>query len=187
MKRPSTIRGIGQKSTAGLILSRQALEKEETSSSWRARPLEARPGFLIRRIYQIHVALFMKECSGERVTPVQYSLLTALEQLGTVDQATLSRAIALDRTTVADVVARLEGRKLLKRRPSTEDGRMMLVSITEHGKQLLARLEDAAALASERTISALPPKERKAFLSALKHIIAASERNGQPAASLKLR
>ena len=37
-----------------------------------------RPGFLIRRLHQIHVALFLEECRGFDVTPVQYAVLTAL-------------------------------------------------------------------------------------------------------------
>ena len=43
--------------------------------SWQ---LEQRPGYLIRRLHQIHVALFQKECAAFEITPLQYSLLTAL-------------------------------------------------------------------------------------------------------------
>ena len=35
-----------------------------------------RPGFLIRRLNQIHVALFFESCKGFEITPVQYGLLT---------------------------------------------------------------------------------------------------------------
>ena len=181
--------------TSGPLPRRKTAERSTASpqpaadggeSDWRERPLRARPGFLIRRMYQIHVALFIEECREERITPVQYSVLTALEQLGTMDQATLSRAVALDRTTVADVVARLEGRKLLKRRPSPTDGRMMLASIADAGRTLLARLEIAASRASSRTIAALPAKERRAFIQSLKHLIAANEKRDQSTVNLKL-
>jgi MarR family transcriptional regulator, lower aerobic nicotinate degradation pathway regulator len=158
-------------STSERTAGKQASDRD----SWRDRSLRSRPGFLIRRMYQIHVALFMEECSDELITPVQYSVLTALEQLGTMDQATLARAVALDRTNVADVVARLDSRKLLKRRISPTDKRMMLSSLTEEGKLLLTRLEGAAQRASDRTIEALPLKERRAFVASLKRLIASSE------------
>ena len=53
-----------------------------SGDDWHGKPLQERPGFLIRRLHQIHVALFMEECAAESITPVQYSILTALEHMG---------------------------------------------------------------------------------------------------------
>lgn len=146
---------------------------------WRTKTLQARPGFLIRRLYQIHVALFTEECAAETITPVQYSVLAALERLGTVDQATLSRDVALDRTSVADIIARLEGRRLVKRRASPSDRRMILSGLTEQGRALLARLETASARAHQRTIAALPAKEKASFLDTLHRLIEAGDAPGE--------
>jgi DNA-binding MarR family transcriptional regulator len=148
------------------------------TDAWRTKTLQARPGFLIRRLYQIHVALFAEECAAETITPVQYSVLAALERLGTVDQATLSRDVALDRTSVADIVARLEGRRLVKRRASPTDRRMMLSGLTDQGRALLARLETASARAHQRTIAALPAKEKAFFLDTLHRLIEAGDAPG---------
>src|SRR5262249_5333494 len=41
-------------------------------------PLWGRPGYLLRRLHQIHYALFFEECAGFDITPVQYGLLTTL-------------------------------------------------------------------------------------------------------------
>ena len=41
-------------------------------------PLWRRPGYLIRRLHQIHYALFFEECAAFGITPVQYGLLTLL-------------------------------------------------------------------------------------------------------------
>ncbi|WP_454915612.1 MarR family winged helix-turn-helix transcriptional regulator [Xanthobacter sediminis] len=141
---------------------------------WRIRDLEERPGFLIRRLHQIHVALFAEECSAEGITPVQYSLLTALDQMGEVEQIALSRAVGLDRTNIADVAARLETRGLLTRAVSPRDKRMKLVTLTEAGRALLERVQDGAARAHARTIAALPPEERQRFLRALRLLVAAN-------------
>ncbi len=80
--------------------------------SW---PLEQRPGFLIRRMHQIHVALFQKECAAFDITPLQYSLLTALAARGTADQTTLAADVALDRTTTTGALKRLQLRNFIER------------------------------------------------------------------------
>ena len=70
----------------------------------------------------------MEECAAESITPVQYSILTALEHMGTAEQIVLSSAVGLDTTNVADVLARLERQKMVKRRMSPRDKRMKVVS-----------------------------------------------------------
>src|ERR1700744_6373685 len=82
-------------------------------SEWRHITLDARPGFLIRRLHQIHVALFIEECAPEGITPVQYSILTALDQMGPSEQIALSNAVGLDRANTADVIARLAERRFI--------------------------------------------------------------------------
>ncbi|MDB5776528.1 MAG: MarR family transcriptional regulator [Herbaspirillum sp.] len=137
------------------------------TSGWRHTSLEERPGFLIRRLHQIHVALFMEECAPEGITPVQYSILTAIEQLGPSEQIALSRAVGLDRANIADVLARLTERRLIQRRVSRIDKRKKVAELTEIGRATLARLETNVARAHQRTIAALPASRRKEFISAL--------------------
>jgi MarR family transcriptional regulator, lower aerobic nicotinate degradation pathway regulator len=134
---------------------------------WRHTALDARPGFLIRRLHQIHVALFVEECAPEGVTPVQYSILTALEQTGPSEQTALSRAVGLDRATIADVIGRLVERRFIQRRVSKTDKRKKVAELTEIGRALLARLETGVARAHERTLEALPSEDRKRFMSYL--------------------
>ena len=141
--------------------------------SWKGRPLQTRPGFLIRRLHQIHVALFTRECASEGLTPVQYSVLTALDHLVTADQATLARSVGLDRTSITDVIARLERRDLLVRTASPRDGRLKLASLTPAGQALLARVDQAAQRAHDLTISALPAGRQRQFLDDLMQLVEA--------------
>jgi MarR family transcriptional regulator, lower aerobic nicotinate degradation pathway regulator len=134
---------------------------------WRHTALDARPGFLIRRLHQIHVALFVEECAPEGITPVQYSILTALEQMGPSDQIALSRAVGLDRANTADVIGRLVERRFIQRRVSRTDRRKKVAELTEVGRCLLARLETGVARAHERTLAALPPEDRARFMAYL--------------------
>lgn len=150
------------------------LADQEPDDDWRCRALQERPGFLIRRLHQIHVALFMEECASEGVTPVQYSVLTALEQIGTTEQVVLSRAVGLDRTTTAEVIARLEQRKLVKRRASSKDKRMKTAALTAVGRALLDRVQTSAARAHARTLAPLPPADRAMFLKSLTKLVEAN-------------
>lgn len=139
-----------------------------------AGPLDAlrgRPGFLIRRLHQIHTALFAEECAAEHVTPLMYSVLTALAQLGPVDQTTLAAAVSIDKTNMADLLERLRKRGLLRRRVSPKDRRVRLTALTEEGRALLERIEAAATRAHERTVAALTPEERALFVALMERII----------------
>ena len=96
------------------LLTRKRLQttKPPTKPSW---PLDQRPGFLIRRVHQIHVALFQKKCASFEITPLQYSLLSALAKRGTADQTTLAADVALDRTTTTGALKRLQSRHFIER------------------------------------------------------------------------
>lgn len=142
-----------------------------SGDDWHDKPLQERPGFLIRRLHQIHVALFMAECAAESITPVQYSILTALEHMGAAEQIVLSSAVGLDTTNVADVLARLERQKMVKRRVSRRDKRMKVVSLTTTGRALLQRIDASAARAHERTLAPLNPMARARFMRDLVHLV----------------
>src|SRR5882757_3218007 len=86
-------------------------------------PLEQRPGFLVRRLHQIHAALFQDKCAAFEITPLQYSLLSALAVRGTADQTTLAADVALDRTTTTGALKRLQTRGFIQRTVQRDDRR----------------------------------------------------------------
>lgn len=138
--------------------------QEQLLTAQQRSPLLARPGFLIRRLHQLHCALFTEETRDFGITPVQYSLMTALDERGELDQNSLALEIGLERTTVADVVLRLYDRGVLDRRQSAMDGRVRLVKLTRKGKTLLKKMAPAVQRAHDRTVEHLAPEERDAFL-----------------------
>jgi DNA-binding MarR family transcriptional regulator len=144
-----------------------------------ASTLADRPGFLIRRLHQIHVALFADECAAFGVTPVQYSLLTVAADRPGSDQARLAHAVGIDRATTASVLARLQARGLLRRAPSPADRRLKLVTLTAKGRRVLEALAVPAARAHARTVAALGETERAAFLQALRVLVEAGNDSGR--------
>src|SRR6267154_3935549 len=93
----------------------QRARKRRTSVAHEPWPLPQRPGFLIRRLHQIHVALFQENCAKFEITPLQYSLLSALAARKTADQTTLAVDVSLDRTTTTGALKRLQSRGFIER------------------------------------------------------------------------
>ena len=139
-----------------------------------AWPLERRPGFLIRRLHQIHVALFQKRCAAFEITPLQYSLLSALAKRGTADQTTLAADVALDRTTTTGALKRLQLRKFVERSIHHQDRRSQLCRLTKKGAALLRRMEKAARAAHLETVADLSKADQKRFIAMMQRIVAAS-------------
>lgn len=138
-----------------------------------------RPGFLVRRLHQIHVAMFHEECGNFSITPVQFGLLTILEGKSPLDQVTLAAEVGIDRTNVADVVKRLEGRGLVERRANQSDRRTRLVSITEDGRIFRQRVQKCMEIAQERFVGPLNEEDRRLFMRLLRNLIDSNNETGR--------
>ena len=141
--------------------------------------LRQRPGFLIRRLHQIHVAIFLEECAGFGITPVQFSLMSVLADHAPADQASLAAEIGVDRTTVAGVLRRLEERGLVVRAGHRDDRRLKMCRLTAKGVQLVGRMEAAVRRAHDRTVAALDPGTRRLFVELLKNLVDANNALGR--------
>jgi DNA-binding MarR family transcriptional regulator len=142
-------------------------------------PLWARPGYLLRRLHQIHYALFFEECAAFDITPVQYGLLTTLSLNPDLDQNSIGRELGIDRTNVADVLARLARRGLLERNRSKEDKRMVLARLTPAGQRVTDEMYGAMLKAQNRLLSPLLADERKAFIDTLLRLIEGNNHLGR--------
>jgi DNA-binding MarR family transcriptional regulator len=138
------------------------------------KPLYAKPGHLIRRLQQIAVAIFMEETADFAITPVQYAALMAVREHPNVDVTRLSALIAFDRSTLGNVVERLEAKAWLVRREGQSDRRIKLLRITAAGRKVLRTIEPAVQRAQQRMLAPIPKRERKRFIEKLEQLV---ERN----------
>ncbi|MGK0297179.1 MAG: DNA-binding MarR family transcriptional regulator [Gammaproteobacteria bacterium] len=129
-----------------------------------------RPGHLIRRCQQIHVALFLQECEVFNLTPIQYSTLNVLSHVEGIEQAALAGYVALDRSTAGNVIMRLEKRGLVKRKKSKEDGRIKLLYLTKKGENLVEISTAHVLKAQKRMLDPLTKTEQKTFQRFLERI-----------------
>lgn len=136
--------------------------------------LWARPGFLVRRLHQIHVAMFFEECKAQNITPVQNAILTSLSVRTGLDQTSLGQEVGQDRTTIADVLKRMEGRGLVERRPHPTDRRARQVHLTPEGQTMFESLRSDVVRSQERILEPLQPDERALFMHFLKTLVEAN-------------
>ena len=128
------------------------------------------PGYLVRRTQQISTALFAEECSEYELTAVQYAALVAIGLHPLIDATRISRLISLDRSTLGDVLERIEAKGLVLRTASPTDRRIKLLSLSVRGKQLLADVELPVRKVQERLLQPLTVKEQQVFVSLLSRI-----------------
>ena len=135
------------------------------------RDLHGTPGHLIRRAQQIAVALFMEECAELDLTPVQYAALVAVHEHPGIDATRLSALIAFDRSTLGNVLERLETRKLVQRYASPEDKRVKLLRLSPAGIAMLARASAPVMRAQQRILAPLKPSDRERLIVLLEQLV----------------
>jgi MarR family transcriptional regulator, lower aerobic nicotinate degradation pathway regulator len=149
--------------------------KAERGPLGKSRPsgvvaLQEMPGHLIRRLQQISNALFAHECGRFDLTSVQFAALFVLRAAGELDATRLAEQIAFDRSTIGDVVERLESKGWILRNGSRDDRRVKLIRLTPEGLKLLGRVEPAVKRVQKRLLEQFSPSERIVFLTLLKRL-----------------
>ena len=129
------------------------------------------PGYLFRRMQQIAVAIFVEECRDFDLTPVQYAALIAIHTHPGIDATRLSAVIAFDRSTLGNVIERIEAKGFVERKPSSEDKRVKLLYLTKSGAALLRDIKPAVDRAQLRMLQPLKPAERKTLMTLLTQLV----------------
>ena len=141
--------------------------------------LWSRPGFLVRRLHQIHYALFLEECKDKNLTPVQYGILTVLAVEPWMDQTAISYEVGLDRTTSADVIRRLEEKGWLERRVNPNDRRSRQARVTDEGLKVMTMLRSGLIRSQQRLLEPLSTSDRRTFMRLLTELVTANNQYGR--------
>ncbi|MQA13269.1 MAG: MarR family transcriptional regulator [Pseudonocardiaceae bacterium] len=132
--------------------------------------LHGAPGHLFRRARQFHDALWL-QVVGDSLTPLQYAVLIALEAEPELSQRSLGERIALDKSTIGDLVARLARRGFVTRRPDPDDARRRILLMTEAGRMALYRARPAVVELGTRILAPLEPDERRELIRLLDRLV----------------
>jgi MarR family transcriptional regulator, lower aerobic nicotinate degradation pathway regulator len=136
--------------------------------------LDNLPGYHIRRLHQIAVAIFLQETEPHGLTPVQFAALQALASAPCIDQRRLAGTIGLDTSTTGGVVDRLETRGLLLRNSNPDDRRVRLLTLTDTARALLQAAIPSILQAQERMLEVLPKRDKVEFMRMLRILVTAN-------------
>ncbi len=132
------------------------------------------PGHMVRRLHQIVVSLCSDQWGDLNLNTVQYGALLAVRRHPAIDQRSLARVIALDRSTTGSVVETLERRGLIFRQTSQRDRRNKELFITEAGADLMRKAHPIAWEIQDRLLQPLDKRDRKTFVRLLKTLVDAN-------------
>ncbi len=140
---------------------------------------------LLHRSLQLALDMHAEAAPAE-ITQRQFTVLAAAAAADGQTQNDLVRATGIDRSTLADLVARMLAKGLLERQRSPTDARANTVRLSDAGRRALDDSAGPAAAADERLLSYLPAKKRAGFLKALGILaIAADNPSGAEAKPVK--
>lgn len=127
-------------------------------------------GHLIRRAQQRHLALWQEHVSTE-VSSVQYAALTILERCPGASQSDLGAELDLDRSTIADLVARMERRGLIERRAHPSDRRRYALCLTDAGAAETIRLRPRVHMVNATLTEGMSAEQRTTLRALLQIVV----------------
>jgi len=123
-------------------------------------------GFYLRQANQRHVSIF-SSMMGDRLTTTQWAALVKLKEIEPCSQNQLGRDTAMDVATIKGVIDRLVARDFVATAADPNDGRRLVLSVTEEGFAAIARNIDTARAVTEETLSPLTSAERMMLIELL--------------------
>lgn len=133
------------------------------------------PSHLIHRALQLALDVYTREVGSDSLTQRQFAVLEAVSLRGGLTQTDLVKATGVDRSTLADLVARMTRRGLLSRERSTLDARAMAVHLTPEGESALAEVRPRVIEADRQILALLPKGRRDTFLEILTELAGAAD------------
>lgn len=125
-------------------------------------------GFLLRRAYQRHVAIFQQTVPESQLTAAQFVVLLTARDQGSCEVPAVVQATSIDEASVRGIVERLKWRKLLNAEHEVGDARRMRISLTPAGHELLEQTVPFAQQITELTYGELNAEERATLVALLR-------------------
>jgi DNA-binding MarR family transcriptional regulator len=131
---------------------------------------------LLKRSVQYSIHLYMSETGKSGLTHRQFTVLLAADAHEGRSQTELVKMTGIDRSTLADLVARLMAQGYLQRRRTKDDARTNAIRLTPIGKKMLKQAQSGAEEVDRQLLAVLPNAERKTVLESLTALAAEMDR-----------
>lgn len=138
-----------------------------TDSTGVSFALDASPSHLLHKAQQLAATQSAEALKVAGITLRQFSVLVAVSAEDGISQSRIVDMTGVDRSTLADMIARMETAGLVRRKDSREDKRAKSVALSAKGRRILTKAIPAVSQADEAILNALPKNRRSGFLSVL--------------------
>jgi len=150
------------------------------------------PSHLLKRAAQYSNLIYMGEVGKSGLTHRQFTVLLAVDANDGKSQTELVKLTGIDRSTLADLVARLLAQGYLQRKRTRDDGRTNSIRITVVGKKMLKTAQPGAEEVDKQLLSHIAASDRKSFIDNLAVLAAEMDRiedkePAKPARKIKTR
>jgi DNA-binding MarR family transcriptional regulator len=143
--------------------------------------LRARPGFLVRRLHQIGVAIFTDEMAELQITPVQFGAMSIVGMKPGIDQSALGEELGTDRANTTDVINRLVNNGYVLRAVPQKDRRVRSIYLTDRGRDVVIEANCRLKSVRRRLLSPLKAADREIFLDLMIELIEGNNSLGRAA------
>ena len=130
--------------------------------------LDGHLGYFIRRVQLWVFQDFIRTLAPIDISPAQFSVLVVVSANPGLSQAELAATLGIERARLARLLHRLQGRGLIQRLESSDDGRRHALQLTSPGRTLLARAKALAARHERRLTEKLGAARYSSLLQSLR-------------------
>lgn len=127
----------------------------------------ARVGYLVYRVERRVRSRLDEATRAHGVTTTEYVALSVLRERDGMSSSELARWAFVTPQAMNLVIAALEGRRLVRRRPDPQHRRVLRASVTSKGRQVLERCDQSMDEIEAEMLRDVAPEEMEALRSGL--------------------
>ena len=124
----------------------------------------------IKRIVSLIKQNFERDFKKMHVTQSQILVMRVLNQYGDMKMSDISRELDLSNSTVSGIIDRLVEKKIVKRKRSEEDRRIVMISLAEEYCKPVKKQLNAFALKMRRALSAATEEDLDSIMQGLEKL-----------------
>lgn len=113
---------------------------------------------------------FNKSAGTAEISPPQFGALILIEANPGISQSAIASALRFDRSTLVQIIDRLEDRGFVVREVSAHDRRSHALKLTPAGETALTDLKSVVSAHEDHMTRVLTPEEKRQLLSLLARI-----------------
>jgi len=132
--------------------------------------LESLLGYNARRASLAVIEVFMQRMAAFGLKPVDFSVLSLVAHNAGITSRQLCGALGIQPPNLVGIIAALEKRALVERRPHPHDGRAMGLHLTPAGQDLMRQAEPVAARLEREAARGLSAEEQRTLIRLLKKV-----------------